>query len=163
LAKVIVVFDFKNLKNMIDEDSVPAIEQDELLSRCVLSSKYVRAATSGDLTTGRVKAGAFIPHPHDDLSVNRHQSSSLEEVWQLCQQVARLTNKNLYGRAEVSAESFTSQGLVVKPDPIRRDNSEGLPPNPNHAIVVSWPAEKSAQLMLAQNIADGCLYFATEG
>lgn len=56
---------------MIDEDSVPAIEQDELLSRCVLSSKYVRAATSGDLTTGRVKAGAFIPHPHDDLSVNR--------------------------------------------------------------------------------------------
>ena len=41
---------------MIDEDSVPAIEQDELLSRCVLSSKYVRAATSGDLTTGRVKA-----------------------------------------------------------------------------------------------------------
>jgi hypothetical protein len=96
---------------MIDEDSVPAIEQDELLSRCVLSSKYVRAATSGDLTTGRVKAGAFIPHPHDDLSVNRHQSSSLEEVWQLCQQVARLTNKNLYGRAEVSAESFTSQGL----------------------------------------------------
>jgi hypothetical protein len=103
------------------------------------------------------QSGAFIPRPHDDLSVSRHQNSSLEEVWQLCQQVASLTNKNLYGRAEVYAESFTSQGFVVKPDPIRRDNSEGLPPNPNHAKVVSWPAEKSAQLMLAQNIADGSL------
>jgi hypothetical protein len=163
LAEVIVVFDFKNLKNMIDEDIVPAIEKDELLSRCVLSSKYVRAATSSESTVGRVKAGAFIPHPRDDLSVNRHQSSSLEEVWQLCQQVARQTQKTLYGRAEVFAEAFSSNGLVVKPDPIRRDNSEGLPPNPNHAIVVSWPAEKSAQLMLAQNIADGCRYFATEG
>jgi hypothetical protein len=148
---------------MIDEDRVPDIQQDELLSRCVLSSKYVRAATSSDLTVGRVKAGAFIPHPHDDLSVNRHKSSSLEEVWQLCQQVARLTQKTLYGRAEVCAESFTSQGLVIKPDPIRRDNIEGLPPNPNHAIVVSWPVEKSAQLMLAQNVADGCRFFATEG
>ncbi|MCU0716432.1 MAG: hypothetical protein MUD03_09930 [Pirellula sp.] len=148
---------------MIDEDRVPAIEKDESLSRCVLSSKYVRAATSSDLTVGRVKAGAFIPHPNDDLSVNRHKSSSLEDVWQLCQQVARQTQRTLYGRAEVSAEAFSSKGLVVKPDPIRRDNSEGLPPNPNHAIVVGWPIEKSAQLMLAQNIADGCRYFATDG
>ncbi len=148
---------------MIDEDDVPDIEAEEQLSRCVLSSKYVRAATSSDLTVGRVKAGAFIPHPYDDLSVNRHQSSTIEEVWELCAQVARQTQKSLLGRAEVLAESFSSQGLVVKPDPIRRDNREGLPPNPNHAIVVSWPAEKSAQLMLAQNIADGCRFFATEG
>jgi hypothetical protein len=163
LAKVIIVLDFQNRKNMIDEDDVPDIEQDELLSRCVLSSKYVRAATSSDLTLGRVKAGAFIPHPHYDLSVNRHKSSSLEEVWQLCEQVARQTQKTLYGRAEVSAEAFTSKGLTVKPDPIRRENSEGLAPNPNHAIVVRWPTEKSAQLMLAQSIADGCRFFATKG
>lgn len=31
------------------------------------------------------------------------------------------------------------------------------------AIVDGWPIEKSAQLMLAQNIADGCRYFATDG
>jgi hypothetical protein len=61
---------------MIDEDSVPAIEQDELLSRCVLSSKYVRAATSGDLTTGRVKAGplSHVPmttFPLADIRIRR--------------------------------------------------------------------------------------------
>lgn len=148
---------------MIDEEDVPEIKPDELLSRCVLSSKYIRAAISDDQASGRVKAGAFIPHPHDDLSVNRHESSTLEEVWQLCWQVARQTQKNLYGRAEVSAEAFSSQGLVVKPDPILRDNGEGLPPNANHAIVVRWPAEKSAQLMLAQNIADACRFFVPEG
>jgi len=162
LAPVFIVFDFKNRENMIDEDDVPDIEPDELLSRCVLSSKYIRAAISNDQSNGRVKAGAFIPHPHDDLSVNRHKSSTLKEVWQLCQQVARQTRKNLYGRAEVCAEAFSSHGLVVKPNPIRRDNSEGLPPNPNHAIVFNWPVEKSAQLMLAQNIADGCRFLAAE-
>jgi hypothetical protein len=144
---------------MIDEDDVPDIQPDELLSRCVLSSKYIRAATSDDQTTARVKAGAFVPHPYDDLSVNRHLDSSLEEVWQLCQQVAKQTQKNLYGRAEVSAQAFSSQALVVKPDPVRRDNSEGLPSNPNHAVVINWPSEKSAQLMLAQNVADGCRFF----
>jgi hypothetical protein len=159
LAKIFVVIDLENFENMIDEDDVPEIDSDELLSRCVLSSKYVRAATSDDQTTARVKAGAFIPHPYDDLSVNRHLDSSLEEVWKLCQQVAIQTQKNLYGRAEVSSKDFCSQGLVVKPDPIRRDNREGLPPNPNHAVVVNWPSEKSAQLMLAQNIADGCRFF----
>ena len=163
LAKVIVVIDFQDIKSMINEDDVPDIEAAEQLSRCVLSSKYVRAATSSDLTVGRVKAGAFIPHPYDDLSVNRHKSSTIEEVWRLCTQVASQTQKTLHGRAEVPAESFFSQGLVVKPDPIRRDNRQGLPPNPNHAIVVSWPAEKSAQLMLAQNIADSCRFFTTGG
>jgi hypothetical protein len=148
---------------MIDEDDVPDIEAEEQLSRCVLSSKYIRAATSSDLTVGRVKAGAFIPHPYEDLSVNRHKSSTIQEVWQLCTQVARQTQKTLHGRAQVPAESFSSHGLLVKPDPIRRDNSERLPPNPNHAIVVNWPTEKSAQLMLAQNIADGCRFFTTEG
>jgi len=147
---------------MIDEDDIPDIQPDELLSRCVLSSKYIRAAISDDKAKGRVKAGAFIPHPYNDLSVNRHKSSSLEEVWQLCHQVARQTQKNLYGRAEVCAEAFSSQGLVVNPAPIRHDNNDGLPPNPNHAVVVNWPAEKSAQLTLAQNIADECRFCAAE-
>jgi hypothetical protein len=162
MAQVTFIFDFKNCKSMIDEDDVPDIEAEELLSRCVLSSRYIRAVTSEDKTKGRVRAGAFIPHPHDDLSVNRHKHASLDEVWELCEQVALQTQKNLYGRAETLAKSFHAQGLVVKPDPIRQDNAEGLPPNPNHAVVVQWPFEKSAQLMLAQNIADGCRYFSSE-
>lgn len=147
---------------MIDEDNVPEIQTDELLSRCVLSSKYIRVATSGDQAVGRVKPGAFVPHPYDDLSINRHIDSSLEEVWQLCWQVANQTQKTLHGRAEISAEAFSSQGLTVKADPIRSKNTEGVPPNPNHAVVVNWPLEKSAQLMLAQNIADKCRFFTPE-
>jgi hypothetical protein len=95
---------------MIDEDDVPDIEADELLSRCVLSSRYIRAAYSEGKTKGRVKAGAFIPHPHDDLSVNRHKHASIDKVWQLCAQVAQQAQKTLYGRAEVTAESFSAQG-----------------------------------------------------
>lgn len=144
---------------MIDENDVPDIEGGEQLSRCVVFSKHLRAAKSDGSPVGRVKPGAFIPHPHDDLSVNRHVQSTDADVWQLCCQVALHQRKTLYGRATVVAIDFQSKTLTVTPDPIRTDNPDGLPPNPNHAIVVGWPIEKSAQLAIAQDIADGCKFY----
>ena len=144
---------------MIDENDVPDIEGAEQLSRCVVFSKHIRAAKTDGTTVGRVKPGAFIPHPYNDLSVNRHLLSTEIEVWQLCRQVALQLRKTLYGRATVVANDFQSKKLTAKPDPVRSDNPDGLPPNPNHAIVVGWPVEKSAQLAIAQDIADGCSFY----
>jgi len=144
---------------MIDENNVPDIESNEELSRCIVFSKHVRSPTGSDKTEGRVKPNAFVPHPYDDLSVNRHLQSTDDDVWELCRQVAQQLKKTLYGRATVNASDFQSRKLRVQPDPIRSENSDGLLPNPNHAIVVGWPEEKSAQLAIAQDIADACRFF----
>lgn len=144
---------------MIDENDVPDIGSDERLSRCVVFSKYIRAAKPDGSNLERVKPGAFIPHPYDDLSVNRHQNTTDTEVWDLCHLVAKLQNRPLYGRATVRGNDFQSKKLTVRPDPIRTDNPDGHPPNPNHAIVVGWPAEKAAQMAIAQDIADVCEFF----
>jgi len=144
---------------MIDENNVPDIESNEELSRCIVFSKHVRSPTGSDKTEGRVKPNAFVPHPYDDLSVNRHLQSTDDDVWELCRQVAQQLKKTLYGRATVNASDFQSRKLRVQPDPIRSENSDGLLPNPNHAIVVGWPEEKSAQLTIAQDIADACRFF----
>lgn len=145
---------------MIDENDVPDIEGVEQLDRCVVFSKHLRAAKLEASNLGRVKPGAFIPHPYDDLSVNRQLRSTNGEVWELCRQVALQLRKTLYGRATVLATDFLSKKLTVNPDPIRSDNPDGLPPNANHAIVVGWPQEKSAQIAIAQDIADGCRFYA---
>ena len=144
---------------MIDENNVPDIEINEELSRCIVFSKHVRSPAGGDKTEGRVKPNAFVPHPYDDLSVNRHLQYTEDEVWELCQQVAQQLKKTLYGRATANASDFQSKKLTVRPDPVRTENPEGLPPNPNHAIVLGWPEEKSAQLAIAQDIADACRFF----
>jgi len=144
---------------MIDENNVPDIESNEELSRCIVFRKHVRSPTGSVKTEGRVKPNAFVPHPYDDLSVNRHLQSTDDDVWELCRQVAQQLKKTLYGRATVNASDFQSRKLRVQPDPIRSENSDGLLPNPNHAIVVGWPEEKSAQLTIAQDIADACRFF----
>jgi hypothetical protein len=60
--------------------------------------------------------------------------------------VARQSGKPLYGRANVRAFVFQQCELQVIADPI-------IPENPNHAIVVGWPADKPAQKIVAQQIA----------
>ena len=144
---------------MIEENDVPDIEGAEQLSRCIVFSKHIRAAKPDAANVGRVKPGAFVPPPCGELSVNRHIQTTDTEVWQLCRQVASQLQKTLYGRATVISSDFQSKKLTVKPDPIRSDNPDGLPRNPNHAIVVGWPEEKSAQLAIAQDIADACRFF----
>lgn len=57
------------------------IEGDEQLSRCIVFSKHMRAAKPDGSPVGRVKPGAFIPHPYDDLSVNNLWATAKSSVF----------------------------------------------------------------------------------
>ena len=89
------------------------------------------------------------PYPHAELSVSRHREVTAEELWELGHDVARTRSEKegrnflLLGRADFLARTVRAQKLGVKPDE---------PPR-NHANVIGWPAEKHAQMSLAQEIA----------
>jgi hypothetical protein len=119
--------------------AVPPVQVDEWLARFIHYRRYIRQ----DLT---VRPDAFIPHPYRDLSVTRHLHLSDSEIWEIARTVARQTEKALHGRVDVEAAVFLRQELQVIAAPI-------LPENPNHANVTGWPAEKSAQKIIAQQIA----------
>jgi len=123
---------------MSDAETVPPVEANERLARFILNRSHIRQ----DRT---VKQDAFVPHPHQDLSVTRHLQLSETQLWEIARGVARQTGKTLYGRADVQALVFMRQELRVLAAP--------LPENRNHANVTGWPAEKSAQKSLAQHIA----------
>ena len=114
------------------------VASEERLARFILHRSHLRQ----DWT---VKPDAFIPHPRHELSVTRHLHLSEPEIWNIARQVARHTEKTLYGRADVRASDFERQTLRVVAAPVLE--------NPNHANVSGWPLEKSAQKAIAQAIA----------
>ena len=124
---------------MIDPENVPDVHETELLTRFLLSKSHIRA-------DGTIKPNAFIPHPYEDLSVNRHRDATEAGTWSIGHAIARNRNdkKTLKGRADIIAIKFIKQRLKVEADPI-----EG---NPNHAIVLRWPKEKPAQKAIALEI-----------
>lgn len=124
---------------MIDPANLPPVAADELLARYILFRDHIRTS---DQT---VKANAFIPHPHSELSVNRHHSCTSGEIWAFGHAVAEKRDKTLHGRADVRANDFAYHELSVDPDPI-----EG---NPNHSIVTGWPQAKHDQKIIALEIA----------
>jgi len=123
---------------MSNGGTVPPVESNEWLARFILNRIHLRQ----DRT---VRQDAFIPHPWPDLSVTRHLQLTQTELWKIGQDVAREVGKTLHGRANVQAFAFQRQELRVVEAP--------LPENPNHANVVGWPIEKSAQKIIAQQIA----------
>jgi hypothetical protein len=124
---------------MIDPANVPEVAPSETLARFILYGKHIRPS---DQT---LKPDAFMPHPYLDLSVTRHLLASEDELWTVGQGIAELQGRPLHGRGDIRADTCDAEGLRVQADPV-----EG---NPNHAIVVDWPAEKSAQKSIAQQIA----------
>lgn len=116
------------------------VSDDEWLARYILYRSHIRRDGSDT-----IKPDAFIPHPHADLSVTRHVGLSEDRIWKIGQDVAKQRGKTLYGRADVVTSNFRSHKLDVKADPIEN--------NLNHAIISNWPPEKSAQKMIAIEIA----------
>jgi hypothetical protein len=116
----------------------------EQLARFVLFSKHI--CTSGQ----RVKPDAFIPHPHSDLSVTRHNGFSEKQLWNIGRKVSIERKRTLYGRADVSATTVRQQSLKVEPKPLKG--------NPNHANILGWPTEKSAQKIIAQELAAASVF-----
>lgn len=114
------------------------VEAGELLARYLLQGSHIRT----DLT---VRPDAFVPHPRLDLSLTRHLGLTKEQIWAIGDQVARQIGKRLHGRADVTAFTFISRRLQVRPAPVAD--------NPNHVNVTGWPADKPSQKILAQEIA----------
>jgi len=119
------------------------VEDDERLARFVLEKRWLPKRGEG------VNARAILAYKYVELSVSRHRGISDSALWDMGQDVARRRSENegraipLLGRADFLARAARQQKLDVKPDE---------PPR-NHANVVGWPAEKSAQMILAQEIA----------
>ncbi len=125
---------------MLDPANVPDVDRSETLSRFVVSSRHIR--NSNDT----VKADAFVPHPYEELSVNRDKDATDNETWDAGFLVAQKLGKTLYGRADALAATYQSQQLTTVAAPI--------PDNPNHVNVCSWPPGKPEQILKAKEIAE---------
>lgn len=119
------------------------VAADEQLARFVLFSKWLRSDET-------VRSEAFMPHPHVDLSVTRHQSLSEHEIWSTGQGVAGVRGATLYGRADIRASDALRQSLDVESAPV--------PNNPNHANIIGWPEQKPAQKVIALQLAAAAKY-----
>ena len=86
-----------------------------------------------------------MPYPYPELSVTRHGELSEAELWRIGEAIAVAIPKKLHGRADVAVSVFSEQKLRVLVTPTAE--------NPNHASVVDWPVEKSAQKIMAQEIS----------
>ena len=124
---------------MSNGGTVPRIDPNEWLTRFIYYQRYIRQNRT-------IRPDAFIPHPYPELSVTRHLQLSETQIWEIGHDVARQIGQPLRGRANVQVFVFQRQELHVVEAP--------LPKNPSHANVTGWPAEKPAQKIIAQQIAD---------
>lgn len=127
---------------MNEEVSLIPVTDDEVLARFILFRGWIRHSD------GTVKPDAFIPYPYPDLSVTRHIGLTTEEIWQIGQAVADKRPATLYGRADIQAGYAKRQSLRIVPTPEPK----------NHANVTGWPKDKSAQKIIAQELAAGARY-----
>ncbi len=113
------------------------VEPGEVLSH-YLFRKELRA-------DGTVKAEAVVPFPHESLSVMRHRDLTDAEIWESGEIVAAKQGRTLFGRADFRAEELPS-GLEATP----------VEPPRNHADIIGWPSDRSAQLAQAIRLAGVC-------
>ena len=125
---------------MLALENVPDVERSETLSRFIVSSRHIR---NSDET---VKADAFVPHPYEELSVNRDKEVTDEETCGVGYVVAQKLGRTLYGRADALVATYTSLQLTTIAAPI--------PDNPNHVNVCNWPLGKPEQILKAKEIAE---------
>lgn len=114
------------------------VQPDELLARFIFHSRYIRSDNT-------VKSDAFIPYPYPDLSVTRHLELNEDQLEKIGRLIAQQQQKNLHGRADISTNIVLNFKLTVELAPVQR--------NPNHANITGWPSEKSAQKIIALQIA----------
>lgn len=135
---------------MLDPTSIPQVADNELLARYATRKDDVRA----DHT---IREKLFIAYKHVELSVTRHKECTEEELWNAGHVVAaamltKATHQSikLRGRADISAGACKPHGLDVVADPI-----DG---NPNHANITNYPSDKSAQKLIALQLASQAKY-----
>jgi len=77
---------------------------------------------------------------------------SIQNLWQIGQQVAAARPASLYRRADVTGAEVRRQKLEVEARPV--------PENLNHASIIGWPADKPAQKSFAQELSAVARYVA---
>ena len=140
---------------MLDPENVPDVDDNERLSRFVLSKRHINQQTR------LLKGDAFLPHPYEELSVTRERQATDEEIWRVGHEIAAERSKSLgreirlIGRGDAIAASYRKQNLMTVPDPI--------PGNPNHVNVIDWPSadDKPAQKLVALEIAKVATFVVT--
>jgi len=119
------------------------IEDSESLARFILYSRWYRKEDKS------VKSDAFIPYPHNELSVTRTKDLSENELMEIGKNIIHNSNRSvkptLCGNAEFNVHE------------VRKINLDAIPAlvkgNPNHSNVTGWPHEKSKQKSLAIELA----------
>ena len=129
---------------MIQEAGTVVVGDEEQLARFILFSKWIR---SSDQT---VKPEAFLPDPNFELSVTRHLALTDEALWNVGENVAAASARNLHGRADIGAGFVRQQSLNVDSAPVQN--------NPNHANIINWPPDKPAQKIIALVLASHSVY-----
>jgi hypothetical protein len=108
----------------------------EDLSRFILEERQIRA-------DGSLRHTVFMPSRNGETSVFGISGISENEIWEIAAQVARIRNKELFGRADIAALKVLSKKLqVIVNEPPRR-----------HANIVGWPDDPSTIRSIAQELA----------
>ena len=110
----------------------------EIVTRFILFSRWIRS-------DGTVKQDAFIPDERLELSVTRCSGVPDREIRDIAEGVARVSGRNLHGRADVGVSVVRANNLDVA--------VSSVPENPHHADVVNWPLRKDEQKILAMVLA----------
>ena len=110
----------------------------EIVARFILFSRWIRS-------DGTVRQDAFIPDERLELSVMRCLGVPDTEIWGIAEGIARVSGRNLHGRADVRVAIVRSNSPDVRPSP-----QEG---NSYHADVVNWPVRKDEQKIAAMALA----------
>ena len=105
-----------------------------------------RCAESKDFTTRRVKKGAFLPDPDEEMTTSVFVVDNLEAI-----QIRELGEINhvappgrtLHGYAGLDVATVLKHGPYV----LRSE------PPPRHANITNWLAEKEAQIEIATELA----------
>jgi hypothetical protein len=120
------------------------------LSQTVSSSeplgRYLTKSNQFSKQKNEANYRAFFPSKRLELSVQRIESLTEDEIWDLGRLViSQMTSPKptLYGVAEIKANVIERVKLSIIPDT--------LPDR--HANIVNWPDDRSLQLSIAQELA----------
>lgn len=115
----------------------------QVLAQEVLA-RYILQKSHFSIQQQRVKYAVFLPAPNGKTSVFRISNLTENEIWELgSKEVAQKRHLPLLGRADISACAVFSANLKITPD--------NTPPR--HANITAWPEEKSAQKLIAMQLA----------
>jgi len=132
-------FLYRLLKVFIGSDSgseLPAtVDAHEPLTRFIFSSEHFVP------TKGIVKPKAFLPDGNGETSVFRVSSIDPEQIWEIGN---KIRNEKAKARGNVVTRTVRRIGLQV---------NSASEEHPRHAVIVGWPREKDAKLMLALELS----------